>query len=200
MSKLVTWELVATSADRPRALTWLSWVCGEPQKGAQVGLQAHDLCIFRKHIIQKGLSRGACSAKVKEAPAGASQPKYTGLGDIYVSASLSSPPLGKGGTVSTLKNTGVEKQRQGRKAVFLVQGIFFFLDSFSFRSDCCSPAYKQWHRYSLMNLSCRCVMVTADSQQPLNFCCSDAAASQKKSLLPELGLHPSELRVCLEPG
>lgn len=199
MSKIITWDLVTASAHRPRALTWLSWMCGDPQKGAQVGLQTCDLCIFNMHIIQKDLSRVICSARVKEAPASASQPKYTGLGDIYLSTSLSSPPLGKGGKVSTLKNTGMKKQRQERKPVSLVWDISPSLIASLSGLTLAHLCYEQWHRYSLIHLSCRCVMVAADSQQPLNLCGSDAAASQKKSILHELGLHPSKLRVHLGP-
>lgn len=123
MSKLISWELVTTSAHRSRALTWLSWICGEPQKGAQVGLQTRDLCIFNIHIIQKDLPRVICSAKVKEAPASASQPKYTGFGDFYVSASLLSL-LGKGSKVSILKKYWGGKTEPGRKPVFQVQSTF----------------------------------------------------------------------------
>jgi len=75
-SKLITWELVTASVHSHRALTWLSWTCGKPEKGAQVGLQAHDFCLFNIHIIRKDLPRVICSAKVKEAPASASQLKY----------------------------------------------------------------------------------------------------------------------------
>lgn len=81
-------------------------MCGEAQKGAQMGLQTHDCCVFSMHIPQKDLSGVIGTSKVKEAPASASQPKSAGLGDIQVSIFLSSSPLEKGGKVSTLNILG----------------------------------------------------------------------------------------------
>lgn len=97
-----------------------------------MGWQTHD--IFNMHITQKDLSRVIRSDKVKEAPASTSQPKYTGPGDTYISMSLSSPSLGKGDKVNTLKNTRVKKQIRGKTCCSRTRH-HSFLDSFLFRSD-----------------------------------------------------------------
>lgn len=129
---------------------------------------------------------------MKEAPSRVLR-EHRVLGDICVSTSPSCPLPGKGGAVSTLKNTHVKLKKQTRKRTgFYGTRWFSFLERFPFRSDSCSPVSEQWNRYSLAQLWCSCVMVTANIQ--LDLCCR----KQKKTILHELELHPSELRVHLE--